>query len=161
MQRHVVALVDHRGEQVAGADRGVRIAGGADRAGEHLPGSGGETRQAAFQIVVVQVGHGDLPYRSDPSDRLLERALADGGNRDAGGLDRLRQVIWQIDVDLRHPGAPLGPIRSPSKLTPLGVRVYNPIIGHGTVPNDVADRAAESSYPLDADDLEVRCSTPC
>jgi hypothetical protein len=36
---------------------------------------------------------------------VFEGALADGGHRHAGRLDRFGEIVRQIDVDLRHLGS--------------------------------------------------------
>src|SRR5690606_17966345 len=57
----------------------------------------------------------------DAAHRLLQRALADRGDRDAGVLDRPGQLVGDVDVDLGHG---ILPTRSCTHhITPVGVHI--------------------------------------
>jgi hypothetical protein len=95
----VSALGHQARQQRTGAD--VRCTGLASLAGRdpaHGSGSPRDVRQAAGeQIGVDGVQHG-LADRGHPAYRLLQRALADGGDRHAGAADGGGEVVGQVHV---------------------------------------------------------------
>src|SRR5262249_28179671 len=113
-QSQPVAFLDEGGEEVCGADRVAFGSGRLDRHGDQYAYAAGELAQV-FEGATEVVGADGLVHRGHAPYGLFEGALADRGNGDAGFLDRLRQLVGEVDVDLRH-----------DHRTPLGGYVITP-----------------------------------